>query len=267
MTIRANYHTHSTLCDGTSTLEEHAREALRLGFTHLGFSGHMDADVHMDFDRYLAEVRSVQEKYRDRMEILCGVELDNLYDPKYAGMADYVIGSTHFLDVEYERPLSVDDTPEDFLLLLNGFYRGDWRKMCRDYYEIEAGIWRRFDCTFIGHFDLVAKFNDELHVIDEEDPVYLGYASEAMEALADRGLVFEINTRNVHKGRLFPGKRLLKRLHEMGGEVILSSDAHCCTELNKGFDTALRAARECGFDHVNILVKGGSGVAFKQIGI
>ena len=36
--------------------------------------------------------------------------------------ADYVIGSTHFLDVDYERPLSIDNTSEDVILLCNEFY-------------------------------------------------------------------------------------------------------------------------------------------------
>ena len=45
MRLKANYHTHTTFCDGADTPEEVVKEALRLGMTHLGFSGHMDADI------------------------------------------------------------------------------------------------------------------------------------------------------------------------------------------------------------------------------
>ena len=253
MRFQGNYHTHSTLCDGKSTLRENAEEALRLGLVSLGFSGHMDADVHMDFPQYLSEVRSLQREYAGRLEILCGVELDNLYDPRYAEGTDYVIGSTHFLDVEYERPLSVDDTPEDMAFLLEQFYGGDALKLCRDYYRIEAGICDRIPCTFIGHFDLVTKFNHLLHFVDETDSRYLAPAKEAMEALVRKGLPFEINTRQAHRGKLFPGGELLKHLRSLGGEILLSSDAHHCSELVKGFDAAAEAAREAGFDHINYL--------------
>ena len=92
MKVKANYHTHTTLCDGASTPRENAEAALKLGFTHLGFSGHMDADVHMDFDRYVSEVGALRKEYEGRLEILCGVELDALYDPGYAERAEYVFG-------------------------------------------------------------------------------------------------------------------------------------------------------------------------------
>ena len=46
--LRANYHTHTVMCDGSNTAEEMVQQAISLGFEHLGFSGHMDPDIHMD---------------------------------------------------------------------------------------------------------------------------------------------------------------------------------------------------------------------------
>ena len=34
--LRANYHTHTTFCDGDNTVEEMVQRALDLGFLHLG---------------------------------------------------------------------------------------------------------------------------------------------------------------------------------------------------------------------------------------
>ena len=118
MSLRANYHTHTTWCDGTSTPKEIVEQALKLGFDYLGFSGHMDADIHMDYCEYAKDIWKLKEEYKDRIEILCGVELDNLYDAYCANQADYIIGSTHFLDVKYERLLSIDDKPEDVIKTL-----------------------------------------------------------------------------------------------------------------------------------------------------
>ena len=267
MVLKANYHTHTTWCDGSSTPREIVEEALRLGFAHLGFSGHMDADIHMDMDRYAGEIRKLQAEYGDRLEILCGVEWDNLYDTACTEGMDFVIGSTHFMDVRYERPLSIDYTPEDVVLLCREFYGGDYLKLCRDYYALEATIADKYPCTFIGHFDLVTKYNHLLHFVDEDDPRYLKPAYEAMEYLAGKGIPFEINTRQAHRGKFFPGETLLKRLFSLGGEIVINSDAHGAGELDKGFEAAAELAKSCGFRHTNYLTKMNGKPEWIQVGL
>ena len=253
MALTGNFHTHTNLCDGADTPRAMVESALAHGLKRLGFSGHMDADIHMDLERYRAEIDALRDLYGGRIEILCGVELDNLYDPGCARGLDYVIGSTHFMDVEYERPLSVDNTADELRLLCNEFYGGDFYRLCRAYFRLEAQIADRFPCDFIGHFDLVTKFNDALHFVDEEDPRYLGPALEAMEYLVSRGKPFEINTRQSARGKLYPGITLLRRLRELGGEILINSDAHRASELTAGFDLAAETARSLGFDHTNHL--------------
>ena len=76
--LRANFHTHTTLCDGSSTPEEMARRAALLGFTQLGFSGHMDPDNHMDMNLYRNRIHALQEQYRGKIDILMGIELDTI---------------------------------------------------------------------------------------------------------------------------------------------------------------------------------------------
>ena len=80
MLINANYHTHTTFCDGTDTAEDMVRAAIALGFEHLGFSGHLDYFAHVDVLRYFAEIRRLEEKYRADIEILCGIELDKQHE-------------------------------------------------------------------------------------------------------------------------------------------------------------------------------------------
>lgn len=262
MPLLANFHTHTTFCDGTSTAEEQVLQAIHLGFEHLGFSGHMDSDIHMQIDDYYDEIDRLKEKYKDRIEILCGVELDNLYDPGCADKAEYVIGSTHFLDVQTEIPMSVDNSEEMLAELCRRFYGNDYYAMSRAYYELEAGICDRIQCTFIGHFDLITRFNDSMHYLDEGNPRYYLPALEAMEYLVTKGVPFEINCGAVNRGRktnFYPNTFLLKNLRQFGGEILINSDAHHCSLLNGGFDAAVRKAMECGFTHTNILTRGGSG--------
>ena len=135
--VKANFHTHSTFCDGKDSPEEIARFAVLQGFTHLGFSGHMDPDIHMDFPAYLSEINRLKSAFSE-CDILAGVELDLLYDASSAEGAEYVIGSTHFLDVPSEVPASIDSEPGNIALLCRQFFSGDHYKMAGSYYELES---------------------------------------------------------------------------------------------------------------------------------
>ena len=263
--VPANYHTHSTFCDGSNTPEEMAEEALRRGFRTLGFSGHMDPDVHMDFPAYVQEIRRLQRKYEGRLEILLGAELDNVYDPHCAPEAEYLIGSTHFLDVppvdgEY---CSVDSSVENLKKLCATYFKGDYYALSAAYYALEAQVGERLQPTFVGHFDLVTRFNDLPqeeggHFLDEEDPRYYEPAMRAMEKLVSEGLPFEINCGAVNRRRkqyFYPHPRLLRHLHDIGGEVLISSDAHQRELIDGAFPEALAAAREAGFDSILLLTR------------
>ncbi len=282
--IKANYHTHSAFCDGRDTPEEILRYASSRGFTHLGFSGHMDPDIRMDFPAYLKEIRRLQKnRKKEEPDILAGVELDILYDryskpgegfPDAASIcssAEYVIGSTHFLDVETDAPASIDSEPENIAMICGRYYSGDYYKMCRAYYDLESRVYDALHCTFIGHFDLITRFNDDLHFVDETDPRYLNPALEAMEHLAKQGVPFEINCGAVNRGRkkeLYPHPLLLRSLKDFGGEIVLSSDAHQKELLCGAFDQAVSCAVSCGFTHTNILEHDPSGkVSWRQVAL
>lgn len=274
--IRGNFHTHTVFCDGKNTAEEMVGQAIALGFTHLGFSGHMDPDITMDLAKYDQEIRRLQEKYRDRIDILRGVELDGLFVPRSGeekalleGM-EYLIGSTHFIEAPSGGEIGcVDDNPERLEKFCREEFGGDYYRLAKAYYELEAEIYDRTHCTFVGHFDLVTRFNDQTRSFDESDRRYTGPALETMEYLVSRGLPFEINCGAVNRGRkaeLYPNRFLLKKLQEMGGMILISSDAHRKELLNGGFEIAVRTAVECGFTHTLFLEHGTDGkAAFRQV--
>lgn len=306
--LKANYHTHTTFCDGSDAAEAVVQEALQKGFTHLGFSGHMDPGVSMDYAAYAQEICRLQAAYRDRIDILRGAELDNVYDPScVAGAevpdsagaltdapgtsageafgvagAEYTIGSTHFVPVPGS---SVWSTPAAFgthregsenwdLIGVDGdigmlhdqcrqYYGGDFYALSADYYRFEAMVATRLHPTFIGHFDLITRFNDLSradggHFLDETSERYLLPARRAMEALVPYGLPFEINCGAVNRGRkreLYPRPELLRHLHALGGEILISADAHQKELLDGGFEEAMELARWAGFTHTNLLVR------------
>ena len=316
--LKANYHTHTTFCDGSDAPEAVVQAALRKGFTHLGFSGHMDPGVSMDYAAYAQEISRLQSAYRDQIDILRGAELDNVYDPlcvagaevhSSAGAvpaavqkdrtlsdapsvhsgeafrapgAEYTIGSTHFVPVPGS---SVWSTPAAFgthregsenwdLIGVDGdigllhdqcrqYYGGDFYALSADYYRFEAMVAARLHPTFIGHFDLITRFNDLSradggHFLDETSERYLLPARQAMEALVPYGLPFEINCGAVNRGRkkeLYPRPELLRHLHALGGEILISADAHQKELLDGDFEEAMELAHWAGFTHTNLLVR------------
>ena len=266
MKMTANYHTHTFFCDGKASAEDMARQAVNLGFEHLGFSGHVDIHPKMDIPAYQAEIRRLQKAYAGQIEILCGGELDSLYPDRQPKGFDYLIGSVHHLKVGTAEPLAVDWDVQ-MKQLLTECFGGDGYRLCREYYRRVAEAYGNGGCDFIGHFDLVTRYNNEMRFADEEDPRYLKPAFEAIDCLAERGLPFEINTKQAHLGRIFPGEALLRHLRERGGEILINSDAHRPEDLDKGFDAAVERALACGFDHVNILTREGEKTVFRQAGL
>ena len=273
--LKANYHTHSVFCDGSDTPEDIVLYAIGHGVTHLGFSGHMDPDIHMDWPAYVSTIRALRQKYSGRIDILCGTELDILYDPASicdssgSRQAEFVIGSTHFLDVPSDIPMSVDNKPEYLEALCREYFGGDYYALSKAYFDLESQVYDRTACTFVGHFDLITRFNDQMHFLDEADPRYLKPALSAMEYLVSENVPFEINCGAVNRGRkkdFYPGRLLLKALHDLGGEIILCSDAHQKELLCGCLHEAAEAAITCGFSHTNILEHDEYGkIRFRQV--
>ena len=86
----ANYHTHTARClhAGSYSDEEYVLAALENGYGILGFSdhtpwpyasGYVSATSRMTLSQlpeYVASVRSLREKYADRIQILLGLECE-----------------------------------------------------------------------------------------------------------------------------------------------------------------------------------------------
>ena len=116
---------------------------------------------------------------------------------------------------------------------------------------------------------------DMKFVFDAKQSCRGGYdpyaALEAMEHLVGQGMPFEINCGAHNRGRkaeLYPRRSLLRALHDFGGEILISSDAHQAACLNGSFDVAVERARACGFTHVNVLAHDVAGnVEMRQLAL
>ena len=114
--------------------------------------------------------------------------------------------------------------------------------------------------TILGHFDLLKKLNGDGRFFDETHPRYRAAALAALEAAAGKVQALEINTGGVARGyreELYPAPFLLKRWKALGGEVILTADAHSTDGLLFAFEQAAAYAKAAGFEQAVVLNKQG----------
>ena len=104
--IRADFHVHTTYCDGKGTPEEMVRAAIAMGLDAVGFSGHSRTAFDESWcmseagtAAYRAEIARLKAAYAGRIAVYCGIEQDYLSALPAEGY-DYVIGSVHWLDAD-----------------------------------------------------------------------------------------------------------------------------------------------------------------------
>lgn len=253
MKIRSDFHVHTSYCDGKDTPAEMAETAYALGFHTLGFTGHSSdysgLEICMDAPRaaaYRREIHGLQEQYRGRMRILCGLELDYNSDETGEGY-DYLIGSVHNLYVG-GRYRIIDHTKEDLISIVGEHFNGNFDRFAEAYYTCVADVLWKTKADIVGHLDLITKFHDSLHIT--ESPFYLNCAYEAIHTLIPYGKPFEINVGAITRGYRntpYPSDALLKEIHACGGKIMFTGDCHDHRYLGKCFDVAVTAAKRCGF--------------------
>ena len=265
MIPRCNLHTHTTYCDGDNTAEEMILSARLLGCDTLGFSGHSylpDTDWTMSDEgqqRYIEEIERLKIKYKDDITILLGIEQDCFSEklcPK--NRFDYVIGSVHAV-VKQGIRLDVDSSPTYLFRGIDHLYSGNVMALVKDYYELVANVANETECDIVGHFDLLTKYNEKERFLDIGSAEYKKYALEALDALLEKDVIFEINTGAISRGwrtRPYPEDFILRRLAEKKGKVMINSDSHNKDTIFYFFDEAVAYAKSCGIKELCVFEKG-----------
>lgn len=263
-----NMHTHTTYCDGKNTPEEMIAAAIDRGMYTIGFSGHAPADLwnhetwcmnekQKGLCAYREELFSLKQKYASQIEVVVGLELD--YYSVRPDWAEYSIGSVHQLKVGGTE-IPVDLEHGQLCHKVQEVYGGDFMKFAKDFYALTADVANRTGCDIVGHFDLLTKFNEKYHDLDESDPAYRAMAIDALDAVMEKDVLFEINTGAISRGwrtTPYPAPFLLRRIAEKKGRVILNSDAHSADALLCAFEESVAYARSCGLDELWIYRNGG----------
>lgn len=257
-----NFHTHSNYCDGNNTLEEMTLSAIEKGFSAIGFSGHGYTDFDDSYcmqntDGYIAEIKALKEKYKDKIEIYLGVEEDSHGPVANRGDFDYIIGSSHYT-VKDGQWYAIDSSLEGFNKCLS-VWNGDALAFAEEYYSSFCDYILKRKPDIIGHFDLITKFDEKLGPVFLGNGEYNKIAEKYVKIALKSECLFEVNTGAISRGWRtlpYPDERLLHIIKKEGGRVILTSDSHGIDTLDCGFEDARKLLRDVGFQYVYTLFGG-----------
>lgn len=254
----ANYHTHSTFCDGKNTAEEIVLAAIEKGFSVIGFSGHGYTDFDLrycmkDTESYVSEINRLKCKYKKEIQIYLGVEEDAFSYTDRKNF-DYIIGSSHYFCID-GKYYPIDSNYDYFQKCLQ-LFEHDVVKMAHTYYSSFCNYITKRRPEIIGHFDLITKFDevDTSFILDNRE--YNDVAEKYITSIADKGCIFEVNTGAISRGYRtspYPAENLLHILKKSDAKLILSSDSHSITTLDFGFDDIRHYLKDMGFQYVYVL--------------
>jgi histidinol-phosphatase (PHP family) len=247
-----DYHIHTKLC-GHAIGEpiDYVREAVKRGFTEIGFADHMPLlrirDEHLtmkpeELSHYVALVDEVRD-VADGIAVRLGIEMDYFpgqMDEIWAAASgidfDYVYGAVHYID-----GWDFGDSRR-----LSSYQGRDPDEVYVKYFALFCEAAREGGFDIMAHPDLVKK-----HGIVSRAPIDHLYEAAALAA-SEAGVAIEVNTSGlrVRAVESYPSLSFLKLCARRGVAVTLGSDAHAPGQVGMDFDIAVRLLEKAGIREI-----------------
>ncbi len=247
-----DYHIHTTLCKhAEGDMEAYVEHALATGLWEIGFADHMPVMPEPQFcmgwedvPLYLDRVCDLRDRYRDRITIRLGCEMDivpgresEIRDIIAGARFDYVIGSVHYLDgwpFDQEKYREVFETND-----LAGIYNR--------FFDCIAAAARTGLYDIAGHVDNIKRMGYRLPA-DEMN----GFYEQTASVLREMDLAVELNTAGLDSAALetYPSLEFLRVLRRYEIPVTLGSDSHRPEQVGRYFSRAVELLLEAGYDRV-----------------
>ena len=213
-------------------------------------------DFGSDYKRSVARITELKERYRGRIELICGVELgqaqqhtDIAEEVVCDGRVDFIIGSLHQLpDMEDFAFIDFAALGESEIYSLLEMYFTEIYKLCK---------WGGFDV--LGHLTYPVRYINGKYRCGVDISRYDDIIAESFRELVAKDKGIEINTSGLRQEELretFPTLKYVRLFRDLGGKLIsLGSDAHEVEQIGTGIAQGAQVAREAGFDRVAYFIK------------
>lgn len=260
-----SYHTHTSFSDGVNSVDEMLARASSLGWSEIGVSDHMMVHKNIKkvsfyeflkfhkqekmaydnfsealpaFNRHAEEVRKVAKKYPE-LKVRVGYEVDfftyNGWLDEFKDFCrnldyDYLLTGNHFFlseDGECLLNISCYDSVPD-----NEKNESLDNYIHRHLQTLKQAVNSKM-FNFLAHIDYVRQvrgYNKDLYSDDY---------TQLIEALAKNNVATELSTKGLRKsGDYFPCSDLLHKVCAKNIPLVISDDAHCCSEVGYLFEKA-----------------------------
>lgn len=239
---KVSYHTHSTVSDGALSPRELIEKAIEKGFEVIAITDHYPRPKGIDnngwsdgfyTDEDYAELRTLQDEYKDRIEVLVGVEFEWYTEKKewlkgevYKRDYDIRIISAHqlFYKGNYHTINFLEEGKESILTVFDG----DAQKIVACYFkslrEAIGSGW--FDV--VAHLDLIKSLEKSQRFFSEDEEWYRSEVVKTLELIREMGLKLEVNLQGFFKkvGEQWPSKWIIDEARAMEIELLVGTDAH-----------------------------------------
>jgi histidinol-phosphatase (PHP family) len=281
-----NYHSHCHYCDGKYAPEKYIESALQQGLAAYGFSSHAPLPFETtwamkaeNLPAYVAEIRELQEKYREVIQLYCGLEVDYIpgrIGPKSKAILDaeldYTVGSVHFVEAFPDgNGWEIDGSHQVFLDGLHEIFKGDVQKAVSRYFELTRQMVEQECPDVIGHIDKIKIQDEGGKLFSQEATWYRQEMKQTLQLIADAGAIVEVNTRGIYKKKTaetYPARWVLEEMYKLNIPVTINADAHHPEEITLHFSDAAQLLQAIGFRQVHILYNGTwQAVGFNESGV
>jgi histidinol-phosphatase (PHP family) len=218
-----------------------------------------------DMPDYLTEINRLKEKYKDRLEIYAGLEIDYLdetYNPSIPYFRelplDYRIGSVHFLPVDGQpNMVCIDGAFPDYKKAVDTYFSGDLRKLVKRFYYSTMQMVESGGIDIVGHIDKVYMNGEKYRESLVTEKWYQDMFAACLDLIAEKGIMVEINTKILtSKNKTFPHLNYLPLLLKRNIPVVVNSDCHTPDLVNDGRPEALNILKKIGFRSARELIAG-----------
>lgn len=265
MLIDCHTHTHNSFDAENDTVKERCERAIELGMDAMAVTDHCEANRFYDMEHYgvtepsendvynykkdyensVSEVTLAKEEYKNRFNLICGVELgqataDNavadiiLADKRI----DFIIGSMHELPGR-----------EDFYFL--DYSKLDVNKLMEENFNEVYKLCKQDKFDVLGHLTYSLRYIEGEQGIKVDINKYKDIIAEIFSVVIHNKKGIEINTSGLRQkyGKTFPSLEYIELYKDLGGEIItLGSDCHCTADLGAGISQGIEIARKAGFE-------------------
>ena len=266
--MKFNLHTHSTYCDGSKEVEEMILGAIKYKYNIIGISSHGPLPFANDWtikkeklNNYIKEVQDLKSKYKGKIKVLLGLELDYIVDYKMEyidkrifNRLDYWIGSVHFLGKNKGNEYwTVDYNSEELKQGIKESFDGDVQKAVSKYYNYVEDMIENYNPPILGHLDLIKKNNKAGVLFNERDRWYRERVLSVLDKIKLSKTVVELNTGGKYRGysdSYYPSNWILKEIKARNIPLTISRDAHDIESLDYEYEKSIELLKSVGFNKI-----------------